>query len=217
MKGKCFKEPLFHATIEGRKTQFREIMKPQPEFIAGVPCYHYEELDDIMGEPYVSEWREIKPRYKVGEVVYLKEPYCLYDESYLELKTTNGLEIAYKYDNTLTLEEITSKSCAKWANKLFMPASAARFFIKITAVRAERLQDISEEDCFREGISESDSHFNGVPFFYGVKSQGKFDEDTRAETPRTVYAILIDSINGIGTWNRNPWVRVYDYELTEKN
>ena len=89
-----------------------------------------------------------------------------------------------------------------------MPESAARHFIKITGVRAERLQDISEEDCLKEGIEEviwngkilkSSKHY-----FNGYESYG---------TPIEAYAELIDRINGNGTFQRNPFVWVYDFKL----
>lgn len=147
-----------------------------------------------------------KPRYKVGEILYLKEPYIFYDEKYMELKTTHGLEIAYKYGNNMTLEEITGEEGLRWKNKLFMPELAARYFIKITAVRTERLQDISEEACLREGIIMSQRDRMKVYFIPG----GKYPY----VTARSAYEDLINSINGKSTWDDNPEVHVYGYELT---
>jgi len=75
-----------------------------------------------------------KPRYKVGETVYLKEPYFPYCFE----------RALYKYDS--------KNQFGKWSNKLFMPEKYARYFIEITGVRCEQLQDISDEDCMKEGI-----------------------------------------------------------------
>ena len=94
-----------------------------------------------------------------------------------------------------------------------MSASAARHFIKITGVRAERLQDITEEDCFREGITVCD--YGGMQcIVYGLQ-KGLFFDELRT-TPIKAYAALIDKINGKGTWDSNPFVWVYDYKLIDK-
>ena len=69
MKGKTFKEPIFIGVTEGRITQFREIMKPQPDFLNKNGKWFYDLEKDKL--------TQIKPRYKVGETVYIKEPYYM--------------------------------------------------------------------------------------------------------------------------------------------
>ncbi|MCC8153091.1 MAG: hypothetical protein LIP01_02065 [Tannerellaceae bacterium] len=92
-------------------------------------------------EEETGEDKEFKPRYNVGEKVYLKEPY-------IKLTNPDGSDyFGYKYGSDDVIKY-------KWQNKLFMPADAARYFIEITGVKVERLRDISEEDCIREGISK---------------------------------------------------------------
>ena len=85
-----------------------------------------------------------------------------------------------------------------------MPESIARYFIKITGVSAERLQDISEEDCFKEGVELYNNY------------DGTYGGWTAPSTLKEAYAALINSIHGNGTWEKNPWVWVYDFELTTK-
>jgi hypothetical protein len=126
-----------------------------------------------------------KPRYKSGETLYLKEPYFI---------SAYG-ELVYKYGNDW--ENI------EWKNKLFMPESYARYFIEITGVRCERLQDISDEDCMKEGIL---SYGGGQ--WYAIGEDGDI-----YSTPQAAYADLIDKINGKGTWERNQFVWVYDFKL----
>ena len=209
MKGICFIEPLFHRVVKGEKTQTRRMITPQPVdsvenlmFCGNIVFRTRDEYDELIF---------INPKYEVGEKVYLKEPYILYQEEYQESKTSqSGIQYAYKFGNHLSIEEITGKSDSKWKNKLFMPESAARHSIEITGVRAERLQDISEEDCFKEGIEEviwkgkilksSKYYFNGYESY---------------DTPIEAYAELIDRINGNGIWERNPWVWVYDFKLVK--
>jgi hypothetical protein len=128
-------------------------------------------------------------RYKAGETVYLKEPYFTAGAGkiveYWYMKQNRHIDlINYKYEN-----------------KLFMPAKYARYFIEITDVRCERLQDISDEDCLKEGIK-------GYPCSIWHEWDGK-----KYQTPQEAYAALINSINGKGTWESNPWVWVYDFKL----
>ncbi|MDR2207149.1 MAG: hypothetical protein LBE36_13455 [Flavobacteriaceae bacterium] len=122
MNGICFKETLFNAVINGSKTQTRRLMKDK------TPIGNWEETYKFS-------------RYKVGEILYLKEPYSL-DTIAFDGKVT------YKFDNP---NERTVSNGFKWENKLFMPAKYARYFIEITAVRCERLQEISDEDIVKEG------------------------------------------------------------------
>jgi hypothetical protein len=210
MKGICFIEPLFRATIQGRKTMTRRIIdNPSNENIYN---YYYKFLSNIG----TLNQKEFKPRYKVGEIVYLKEPYCL-DCDFIQNKYSkewkaNG-KIRYKYNGD-ELSELSRLASGfnVWSNKLFMPEKYARYFIKIISVKLERLQDISDTDCIAEGIFE---HYeneykrkNGGHFIY---SNGLYFKNY--DTQRLAYAALIDKINGKGTWERNPYVFVYEYEL----
>ena len=194
------------------------MMTTQPDFFDdGLP---YCETDfRIKSKSHINEdgehFFEVKSKYKLGEILYLKEPYILYQEECQESKSSqSGIQYAYKFGNHLSIDEITGKSDSKWKNKLFMPESAARYFIEITAVRAERLQDISDEDCMKEGIRLNPEAIPiGYPF--GIKfsyNNGYYNYTT----PQEAYAALIDKINGKGTWEKNPWVWVYDFELINK-
>lgn len=224
MKGVIFTESNFLLTIQGVKKQTRRIIKPQPDVIRSInmvlgnaPDYELSEKPWTPEPAYhflMHEGKYLKPRCEAGDVVYLKEPYILYHEIYQELMTTeSGIQYAYKYGNNRSMEEITGNKHNKWENKLFMPERAARYFIKITGVRAERLQDISDADCIKEGINGCD--YGGMQcVVYGLEKGLFFDE--LGSTPTKAYAALIDSINGKGTWDSNPFVWVYDYELTKQ-
>lgn len=210
MKGICFKEPLFSATVLGKKTQTRRIAQV-PKNAVGLQIelraidkafWGLSALNENGGtrNPATDQEWQIYPRYKVGEKIFLKEPYYRLDSGTIE----------YKYQPSFWLEGCVEPSW-KWNNKLFMPASAARYFIMITGVRAELLQDISHEDCIKEGIVQGISS-GGT--FWGVKlTDGIYT--SYSSTPRQAYAVLIDKINGNGTWDSNPIVWVYDYELVK--
>lgn len=206
MKGICFKEPLFNKVVAGEEGQIRSIINHfgNKEHYGKLLCHW-----GLSRPPYLAEtgdWRWelqtavddshsfiIKPKYKVGEKVYLKEPYVI-----------SGSYIVYKYGSVIGQE--CDKAGVKWKNKLFMPASAARYFIEITGVRAERLRDISADDCFAEGIDKQ----------IGLSLNISCGESLTEVPYRQIYAALIDKINGKGTWEKNPWVWVYDFKLTDR-
>ena len=102
---------------------------------------------------------------------------------------------------------------AGWTNKMFVRAELMPHQIRITNVRVERLQDISHEDCIKEGIVKAmvgseDTHFMTAYYVPNIPSEPHI-------LPQYAYAALIDRISRKGTWNSNPWVFVYDFELVK--
>lgn len=216
MKGILFTEPNFLLTVQGIKKQTRRIIKPQPDD-RGLRSTN-NLFEDWHGKVF-------KPRYKVGEIVYLKEPY---QHAIVHEMTGYGYFYGFNsiadYSCDLSwFREIPRDQASEWwkrrikyedkkMNKLFMPESAARYFIMITAVMAERLQDISEEDCLKEGIQKHDWNYKTNYRQPYAKSY----LDGYSWTAQEEYKKLIDSINGGGTWEDNPFVWVYDYEMITK-
>lgn len=125
-----------------------------------------------------------KPRFSVGEVVAVAESY-----SYLGM--------------------VSRKDVPGWKNKMFVRAEDMKHQIRITGIRKERLQDISEEDCLAEGIEFMDEADASTFSFYDYKRQDWLD----SLSPRDAYATLIELISGRGTWESNPFVVVYEFEL----
>ena len=197
MKGICFIEPLFHKVVKGEKTQTRRIITNEDWMnqshirieLSDDNCFaHF--ISNNSGEAFAGKVAKYAPHEKV----YLKEPYH---------KDSND-DIHYKFGYPENQQEM-DKHNLKWSNKLFMPESAARYFIEITAVRAERLQDISDEDCLKEGIFE---------VMGGALNMNNIDPIGYLQ-PSDAYAALINKINGKGTWEKNPFVWVYDFKLTQ--
>ena len=96
------------------------------------------------------------------------------------------------------------RGLAGWNNKMFVRADLMPHRIKITDIRVERLQDISDEDCIKEGIRRKNERYvveneKGVCFY--------------TNDVRLAFRFLIDKTCGKGTWNRNPYVFVYEFEL----
>ena len=137
-------------------------------------------------------------RYKVGEVVAIAQSYeTVYHEQGLE--TLDMLVSGWKY----------SKG---WRNKLFVCADFMSHHIRITDIKVERLQDISDEDCLKEGIYEDSGDDKYPPsIFYEFEG----NEDDGFDTPREAFAALIDKVSGKGTWESNPYVFVYEFKLID--
>ena len=97
-----------------------------------------------------------------------------------------------------------------WTNKMFVRAELMPHLIRITNIKAERLQDISDEDCKKEGIMEGEFMNTWDTFYFD--EWGDVPNHITFPTVREAFAALIDRISGEGTWKRNPWVFAYEFE-----
>ena len=182
---------LTQAVLEGRKTQTRRtFLKPGED-----PLLH-----GITPEYLIS----VRSRYSLGETIAIAQKYedLRKDDEFYRLCGKNGMPLeCIKYE----------KGCH---NKMFVRADLMPHHIRITNIRVERLQDISEEDCMAEGIRRFGKEYVRFKKEYCYTCQNYAVTDFYSfSTPREAYAALIDKISGKGTWESNPWVFVYDFEL----
>lgn len=203
---------LTKAVLEGRKTQTRRIINPQPMYDENVGiCWkgyaygiNFSEKEGAYNN-FISgtEYDKSCKRYRVGEIVAVAQSYK--DLGYSE----TALDRSPK--DWRIVRGALGKSKG-WNNKMFVRVDACiekGHQIRVTKVRIERLQDISDNDCLAEGIE------------FDCKSQSfycGFNNSTNSKiwlgrTPREAYAELIDKVSGKGTWESNPYVFVYDFEL----
>lgn len=97
---------------------------------------------------------------------------------------------------------------AGWNNKMFVNAAEMPHHIEMLNYHVEHLQDISDEDCLKEGIVENHKdRYNHYPYI----GKAYFDYSS----PREAFAALIDKVSGKGTWERNPLVWVYEFKLID--
>ena len=98
---------------------------------------------------------------------------------------------------------------------MFVRADLMPHQIRITDIRIERIQDISNEDCIREGIFLDETAPPCYQPFYTFP--GSIDHDTLVGyvTPREAFAALIKKMAGKKAWDDNPWVFVYEFELVK--
>ena len=191
---------LTDAVIEGRKTNTRRIVSPnqryeeirlwQPSLELEYGIYGYTEDDG---------WVYIKPKYRVGEIVSVAQSY---EQVYRQgnMDADEAILRGLKYDPGM-------------CNKISVRAALMPHQIRITGIRCERLQDISDEDCMREGVRQFTPDF---PKDFPIHPTHFIVGNILKNTPREAFAALIDKVSGRGTWASNPWVVVYEFELSVK-
>lgn len=193
---------LTTAVLEGRKTMTRRSIVP-PRTMQGKDVYGFavvkyprtnQPIEVMAYDADGAQIGNILPKYKVGDVVAVAQN--LRDMGYDPRDTRHKSGAIWGLDHT-----------PAWTNKMFVSASDCIHQIRITNVRVEKLQDISDEDCMREGILEDCPKVQySFPTEIGYCGQYPFN------TPREAFAALIDKISGKGTWEINPFVFVYEFE-----
>lgn len=201
---------LMGAVLNKRKTMTRRIINGNYE---DVKAYHANGGWHFIADTDDGDSVELKPHYEIGEKVAIAQ-------SYEELANSRYcIELGMMDSPTTFKKEFCGKG---WGNKMFVKAEHMPHHIRITDIRFERLQDISEEDAMREGVfkydkpplhHERDMYAPWPPYLKPYK----WDHDNLIYrcNARAAFAYLIDKISGGGTWNINPWVWVYTFELVD--
>lgn len=190
---------LTQAVIEGRKTMTRRLINLNSTSDVQVRIFAgYVQIIGRSGNVCVEK----KLSYKVGEIVAVAQRYEDVEElSYL---------LRDPFSETY-FEEVNIGDEPGYRNKMFVKSELMPHQIRITGIRCVRLQDISDEDCMKEGIRE-DSFPIENPYYFGDAKEGGL---VHFGTPREAFAMLIDKVSGRGTWGLNPWVVVYEFELVK--
>ena len=199
---------LTQAVLCGAKTMTRRVLKV-PKTCNGKEVYSFNILTNSLGTQCVDlidyggnvlgSW---KPHYEVGEVVAIAQPYKdIYPNADFEMVGDGFM-----------------KESAGWSNKMFVRAELMLRHIRFTDVKVERLQDISDDDIMREGIRKESFAGSGSMFFYDrtfVRDKKRCVEPIYNSTPRRAFASLMYKIIGGRTWESNPWVVAYSFELVD--
>lgn len=201
---------LTQAVLDETKTMTRRIEKPtEMDFnLSEKKLYDLDDANRVIkyydnkGKAYFTLFKNgnerigfLYPRYQVGEVVAIAQSY----------------EDAHVVGND---------GDAGYHNKMFVKAALLPHHIKITDMRMEHLQAISEDDIMREGVLKASLGY----YINGLKVKD-FEKEAHRETengcmklfptPCEAYAALIDKTSGKGTWLHNPWVVVYEFEKVD--
>jgi hypothetical protein len=197
---------LTQAVLEGRKTQTRRIAYTAGRWRDIMVRQDLEGVNKGKACLFGDGILLAKSAYKFGETIAIAQKYedLRKDNEFYRLCGKNGMPLeCIKYE----------KGCS---NKMFVRGDLMPHHIRITNIRVERLQDISEEDCMAEGIRRFGKEYVRFKKEYCYTCQNYAVTDFYSfSTPREAYAALIDKISGKGTWESNPWVFVYDFELVK--
>lgn len=172
---------LTQAVLEGRKTMTRRIIDQRTE--GWLRMQYSERYDD---------WHRRSP-YMYTETLAIAQ-------AYKDIYEKGGFDM---HDQFTFVED-----SAGWTNKMFVKAKLMPHHIKITNIRVERLQDISDEDCIKEGVKR-------YADIFGIKEYARVPILKIFFSPREAFAALIDNVSGKGTWESNPLVWVYEFELVD--
>lgn len=195
-----FSGEMVRAILDGRKTQTRRIVKPQPAYgVREIKVGMFEPviIRGGMEEPgkpvfgFADEERGWKCKYgQPGDRLWVRETWLEFDSDH----RIGGARYTYKADVSVDGELIRKDyiKCGRdyrWKPSIHMPRNASRITLEITGVRVQRLQDIRYDDCLAEGWHAA----CGIGADYWYKE-------------------LWDKINGWNSWNENPWVWVVEFK-----
>lgn len=235
-----FSTPMVQAIIAGRKTVTRRIIKPQPQFRTiqrphwawegksnGQPFYFSgsdHNLISVLTDPDLG----ISP-VDPGDILWVREGY--YQVGHWEpdndpkKKRKSGRQpwkfipdteaIRYSDNPPVSYRKGRHKEspeASTWHNRLgrFMPKSAARVWLQVEGVTAERLQDITEEEAIAEGVEVVDGKIDDSPGFRNYLKEGV---EHAFGYPKNSFFSLWDTINGYDANRDNPWVWVIRFKV----
>lgn len=161
---------MVQAILKGQKWQTRRVVKPQPD--SRGPRTANVLFEDWHG-------KEIRPKYKVGDILWVRETW-----QHTKVLNLHPTDAAFGYVYRADGQPWEDYEGWTWKPSIFMPKEACRLWLKVTNVRVERLQAISEADARAEGFDSIDSFF-----------------------------ALWQKLNGTESLAANPWVWVYEFEV----
>lgn len=209
-----FSAPMVQAILNERKTQTRRVMKPQPiskVWGSGTMWWHWKHRQWPDGNQDIlkAALDDYTP-YQPGDVLWVRETFATFEGA-------AGAGFIYKADAE---HNPPIELCIpdRWKPSTHMPREAARIFLRVTDVRVERLQEISEADAKAEGIRSYWRHKEYGEEWHECNHTfiGAYVENSHS-TRREAFAELWDSLaKGDTRWENNPWVWVYTFERIEE-
>lgn len=200
---------LTQAVLDGLKTMTRRIVTYPLKFrgvnVAGYfvckrPSGEVTEICMYDEDERMIDGGQILPKYKVGEIVAIAQSYK---------DCGNMPDFGLDEDGYPIMPKRSG-----FFNKMFVKADLMPHHIRITEVKVERLQDISEADCLKEGIIKYTK--DGTVFKYDLSDRFEmFSWQDMKRSPREAFSALIDKVSGKGMFASNPYVFAYEFELID--
>lgn len=187
---------LTQAVLDGRKTMTRRIIK-----LDKLGEYNFDNaLKQEWGRKSIEAYINNYARYKVGEVIAIAQ-------SYETVFHSGNCPNDFFVDSST----INKKYCgAGFKNKMFVKADLMPHHIEITGIKVERLQEISDEDCLKEGIIHAYTDNDGIKRYHTPHTKRGY---LSTDVAQQAFSFLIDKVSGKGTWESNPFVFAYEFVL----
>jgi predicted solute-binding protein len=206
MKPILFSTPMVQAILDGRKTQTRQVIKNQ----TALNMLAHNIKQDAVCDSFSP--------YQLDDVLYVRETFAPVPSGHVDgIQTGPFIYRADRNDDGVT------KWSADWKPSVHMPKAAARSFLRITAVKVERLQDITEADAIAEGVENMLQHLEcGVPMYYKYDVTKKEAMELGGHWAHVAndavhsFESLWNKINGPESWDANPYVFAYTFERCER-
>ncbi|OHP18377.1 hypothetical protein [Pseudomonas aeruginosa] len=196
-----FTGPMVRAILEGRKTVTRRVVSPQPDFLGSMvdPNAPFKTLDAGLHARITCPYGE------PGDRLWVREAWAAdaQVDAIAPSDLSQGEPIWYPADLSVRQTGCSMISKGRVRPSIHMPRWASRILLEITAVRVERLQDISEEQALAEGV-------RGEPCDHA--RQACADIGCWGDTAKGAFGFLWESLNGEGSWAANPWVWVVEFK-----
>ncbi|TDX29142.1 hypothetical protein DFO67_108186 [Modicisalibacter xianhensis] len=230
-----FAGDMVRAILDGRKTQTRRIMKPQPEPTPDDytgPAGHWWPSNEVQSMVHVERelqnlgggWEglagTICPYGQPGDRLWVRETWQgpLVSEEEMDADPSWAKDMSRYKDASHCVYRASGDSCefvdpdgdlvSRWRPSIHMPRWASRITLEIVSVRVERLQEISVEDARSEGVQAWIDSFKDGPIYHQNSQLDAY--------PVTAFSRLWQSINGDGSWDANPWVWVVEFKRIEE-
>ncbi len=223
-----FSTPMVQAILEGRKTQTRRVIKPQPVVgedkwewggtrpkalrkTGAITTYGIGVLPSDDG----SMFQYSCPYGKPGDLLWVRETHAwvMYDHAHDLLEGARDRN-RYVYKASMHegwMEYAKEKYGYKWKPSIHMPEEAARIWLKVVDVRVELLKDISEDDAIAEGV-EKIADYGTTSYRLYTKPDSAYSDIDAVWS----FTSLWESIHGKDSWKSNPWVWVIEFEVVSK-
>lgn len=202
-KSMLFNTEMVRAILDGRKSCTRRIIKDDVSAILNSP-YHkaHPEVEDKQ-----ILCKLCMPPCIPGDILYVRETWNTYCEGCLSKNLENILGSTCNHscgeNGNGYYYKATDKNHVKWHPSIHMPKEAARIWLKVTDVRVERLQEITSEQIFKEGVEVEEPYvLNGEEKRYAFSNLWN----------STIKKSDLDRYG----WDANPWVWVISFERCEK-
>ena len=179
---------LTRAVIDEKKTQTRRLVGSGKIYDSSTNSMYRGELSDAFKDMLIRKFS----RYSLNEEIAVAQSYGNCGTWFFPVA---------EYGNE-----------AGYTNKMFVKAEYMPYRIKITNIRVEHLQDITYEDCLKEGLYAEQ---RPAYITYGYRDSKYNFKMLSAKNPIPAFAALTDKIYGKGTWDSNPFVFVYDFKIVK--